>query len=93
VNLLGWLALAFLLRRRDAPEPRNPQPHGFGYPSAIGVGVVLTLVSLFPVLCLWAWKGPGQFLGILWLVIVWAIVAAMWRQMAREALLMRLTPS
>jgi len=82
VNLLGWLALAFLLRRRDAPEP-----------SAIGVGVVLTLVSLFPVLCLWAWKGPGQFLGILWLVIVWAIVAAMWRQMAREALLMRLTPS
>jgi hypothetical protein len=49
------LGLAWLIRRRDPRSQRNPNPAGFGYGTAWGVGIVLSVLSLPIALCLTAW--------------------------------------
>jgi len=84
MTLLGWLGLAFLLRRRDPQEP-NPSPAGFGYTETLITFVVLTLISLPFAVCLLAWHGWGLALAAIWYSVLILIVTAMLAAVHRGA--------
>jgi hypothetical protein len=78
------LGLAWLIRRRDPRSQRNPNPAGFGYGTAWGVGIVLSVLSLPIALCLTAWQGYGMALNVIWFGIIWTITAVMIHAVYRE---------